>query len=453
MQILDANLFLSSCGSSFISDRRSEDLQFTAVATLPRIGNQSESASSTIVDTVSISSEAQKTWHSSQEAVISGFSTVLSKEGNSTRLQLIETADARAKISSGASGQINSFTNASVGGALPQGWSVEFTSTTVHYESEQMRAFVRGSVITKDGREITFSLDLGLSREFSSVEQENISIRAVTIDPLVINFSGGLPGLSDAKFAFDINSDGSKELVYATASGSGFLAFDRNSDGRINNGSELFGPLTGASFSELSSLDSDQNGWIDENDGIFTKLSIWTKDDTGNDKLLTLKEAGVGALSVNAVASVFSLTDDANRLKGQVQNTGIYLSEQGKVGAMQQIDLAAEAMNKNLPDNEGVRSGNQAAELSRTKAFEMLTNMNRLAAAASWLADKSRDIRQSFKEYLVNARKGHGGTTYPGKILNPLEQMIKSLEDFLKAHSLKSREHQQSVRMRLDSGF
>jgi len=29
-------------------------------------------------------------------------------------------------------------------------------------------------------------------------------------------------------------------------------------------------------------------------------------------------------------ASAFSLTDDANRLKGQVQNTGIYLSEQGK---------------------------------------------------------------------------------------------------------------------------
>ena len=430
---------MSSYGSFFMSDRRSAEFKLTQASTPIRVANQRGSASSTIPDTIAISSEAQKSYNSSQEGTLSGLSVIVPKEGDAAGLQLIKTEEEQAKESSGSSSQINSVTLTQAGTVVPAGWNIEYSSTTVHYEAQQLLVSVGGTVTTGDGRAIAFTLDLGLSREYSSIDQEEVKTGAVKVDPLVINFTGGLPGLSDTKFAFDINSDGSDELVYATASGSGFLALDSNGDGNINNGSELFGPATGSGYSELSKYDSDQNGWIDENDGIFTKLSIWTKNESGNDKLLTLNEAGIGALSLNAVASPFSLTDGANQLKGQVQNTGIYLTEQGKVGVMQQIDLAASAITAKLPNEEDVSSGQQATELYRTKVSETLTYVGRMAATASVLADKCREIRQSFKEYLTNVRKGHSGSIYSkSKKLDHTEQIIKYIEESIKAHFSES---------------
>lgn len=44
---------------------------------------------------------------------------------------------------------------------------------------------------------------------------------------------------------------------------------------------------------EISAYDSDHNGWIDENDAVFERLKIWTKDANGNDRLISLKDADV----------------------------------------------------------------------------------------------------------------------------------------------------------------
>ena len=60
-----------------------------------------------------------------------------------------------------------------------------------------------------------------------------------------------------------------------------FLALDLNGDGRINNGSELFGALSGNGFADLAQYDSDANGWIDENDEIFQRLKVWSGADDG----------------------------------------------------------------------------------------------------------------------------------------------------------------------------
>ena len=63
-----------------------------------------------------------------------------------------------------------------------------------------------GVVKTADGKEINFSVDLNMSREFAS--QQNVSIRegdAKKMDPLVINFDGKAPELTDTKFSFDLD--------------------------------------------------------------------------------------------------------------------------------------------------------------------------------------------------------------------------------------------------------
>ena len=141
------------------------------------------------------------------------------------------------------------------------------------------------------------------------------------------------------KFYFDLNADGDCEYISKLGSGSGYLALDKNNDGIINNGSELFGTKSGDGFGDLAIFDEDQNGWIDENDAIWDKLKIWTTDENGNDELYTLKKAGVGAICLQKVNTNFSHTDSNNEVKGAIRSTGIFLYENGNVGTIQHLDL------------------------------------------------------------------------------------------------------------------
>ena len=197
-----------------------------------------------------------------------------------------------------------------------------------------------GVIKTQDGKEIDFSVQLNMSREFAS--QQNISIRAgdVKVDPLVINYDGNAPSLTNTKYSFDLDSDGNQEQISFTGEGSGFLALDKNSDGKINDGSELFGPQNGDGFSELAKYDSDKNGWIDENDPIFNNLKIWTKDSEGNDKLFAIGEKGIGAIYLGNVDTNFNMKNQNNDSQGEIQKTGIFVKENGSVGTIQHIDLA-----------------------------------------------------------------------------------------------------------------
>jgi hypothetical protein len=160
-------------------------------------------------------------------------------------------------------------------------------------------------------------------------------------DPLVLNFDGPVGELSDLRFSFDIDADGSAESLHFAGPGSGFLVLDHNSNGHIDNGSEMFGALSGDGFADLAALDSDGNGWIDENDPAFARLQVWRKDAQGQDRLESLADAGVGALYLGRVASPFAVKDaSSNQTLAQVRSTGLYLSEDGQARAMQQIDLA-----------------------------------------------------------------------------------------------------------------
>lgn len=229
----------------------------------------------------------------------------------------------------------------------PAGFGVEYERHETHYEAEQTSFSAQGVIKTADGKEIAFDLRLSMNREYFA--QSDVSVRLGDAeqsaprakDPLVINFNGNAAQLSSTKFSFDLDADGKSELISFLAPGSAFLALDKNQDGTINNGSELFGPASGNGFDELAAYDQDGNHWIDENDAVFAKLQLWNKDAQGNNKLTTLKEAGVGALYLGKVSTEFSLKDAANQLDGQVRSSGVYLNENGSAGSLQQIDLVA----------------------------------------------------------------------------------------------------------------
>lgn len=221
------------------------------------------------------------------------------------------------------------------------GFGVEYDYHRSYRETEQTTFTASGVVRTADGRTIEFDLQLALQRSYS--EETNVSVRMGDAvrkkDPLVINFSGNAAQLTDTRFKFDLDADGTSEMINFVGPGSGFLVFDRNHDGKANDGSELFGPATGNGFNELAMLDADRNGWIDENDAAYKDLRVWVKDGQGKDTLMTLQQANVGAIALSNVATPFEMKDAANQTLGEVRATSVYLKESGGAGTVQQIDL------------------------------------------------------------------------------------------------------------------
>ena len=211
----------------------------------------------------------------------------------------------------------------------------------IQIEAEDTAFTTKGTVRTSDGREISFNVNVGMSRRFQQYYQEEFQQASVDLcDPLVINLDTDVAELSDQTFYFDIDGDGELDEISQLGAGSGYLALDKNGDGIINDGNELFGTSSGNGFADLAKYDEDGNGWIDENDAIWDKLKIWCKDENGNDVLYRLADKGVGAICLQNVATDFALKGQEGQTKGAIRNTGVFLYENGNVGTVQHVDVA-----------------------------------------------------------------------------------------------------------------
>lgn len=130
--------------------------------------------------------------------------------------------------------------------------------------------------------------------------------------PLVLDYDqSGIETVSIKNgIRFDHDRDGHKELSGWVKGSSPFLALDRNSDGSITSGNELFGSNTLLSngspaangFEALKEYDQNRDGVIDSRDGVFSKLLLWfDKNQNGvseTAELLPLNRSKVTGISV-----------------------------------------------------------------------------------------------------------------------------------------------------------
>lgn len=247
-------------------------------------------------------------------------------------------------------------TAASASGVFPLVTSrmklLNYVGETYSVEQEDTCFSTVGTVRTKDGREINFNVNVNMSRRCEEYYREELNVAQFALyDPLVINLDTDVAKLSDQTFYFDLDADGEEEEI-SMLKGSGYLALDKNDDGVINDGSELFGTKNGDGFADLARYDEDGNGWIDENDSIWSKLKIWCKDENGNDVLYKLSDKGVGAICLKNVSTDFTMqgdriaqdgTTNANATNAVIRKTGIFLYENGNAGTVQHVDMAAYA--------------------------------------------------------------------------------------------------------------
>jgi Ca2+-binding RTX toxin-like protein len=143
------------------------------------------------------------------------------------------------------------------------------------------------------------------------------------IDPLVIDLNGdGIQTSSkDSGVFYDLDSNGLAEQTGWVDGNDGILAIDKNSDGIIEGGDEIFGDHTILSdgstapdgFTALASFDSNHDGKVDATDANFSSLLVWQDANqdgaSSTSELKTLTQAGIQSISLQK-ASVG--TTDAN---------------------------------------------------------------------------------------------------------------------------------------------
>jgi len=176
-----------------------------------------------------------------------------------------------------------------------------------------------------------------IQMEFSFSFEGKVSIQGQQVqesDPVMLDLDGDgfeLSNYADGAM-FDITGAGQMVKTAFVKGGDAFLALDRNKNGVIDSGKELFGDQHGAAngYEELRKLDSNADNRIDRNDLAFADLLLFR--DNGNGKtdkgeLVSLSSAGIESISLHYL-DVNQRATGGNR----IAQTASYRTHSGRTG-------------------------------------------------------------------------------------------------------------------------
>ena len=156
--------------------------------------------------------------------------------------------------------------------------------------------------------------------------------------PLVLDLDGdGFSPFSAPDVRFDLDADGDADLVgWPTGSDDALLGLDRDGNGMIDDGSELFGNFTddGAhanGFEALALFDADGNGVIDVDDPIFSALVLW-QDRNGDGLSQTDELSGLTASGVASIGVQYMSMEETDANGNTTRQRAAFAYEDGRAG-------------------------------------------------------------------------------------------------------------------------
>lgn len=192
-------------------------------------------------------------------------------------------------------------------------------------------------------------------------------------DPLTLDLDGdGLETLGidpDNPILFDHDGDGVKTATGWIGADDGFLVLDRNGNGVIDDGSELFGDSTPVfdengepagtaadGFAALAQEDSNGDGVVDAQDARWNELRVWrdlNQDGVSQaDELFTLESLGIAGLNVGKKENTTVLPDG-----NVIADLGTFIRADGSEGTLGEvsgelgdIDLAEDTFRSDFSD-------------------------------------------------------------------------------------------------------
>lgn len=214
--------------------------------------------------------------------------------------------------------------------------------------------------------------------------------------PIVLDLDGdGVEtiGLSEG-IHFDHDSNGFAELTGWVAKDDGLLVWDRNGNGVIDSGAELFGNNTSLvsgekaenGFLALASLDVNGDGVVDVNDAMFGELKVWVDKNTDGisqaDEVSSLLDAGIislntaytepGKLDANGDVPLSVVDEHGN----QHRQVGSYTKIDGVIAVAEDVWFAVDGANTIDLNTVAI-----TAEIARLPDLEGFGNVHRLHQA------------------------------------------------------------------------
>jgi hypothetical protein len=208
--------------------------------------------------------------------------------------------------------------------------------------------------------------------------------------PLVLDLNGdGVTStfISETSTYFDLDNDGVRQRTGWVQGEDGILVFDKNRDGKVNNGTELFGNHTllkngtkaANGFEALREYDENKDGIIDAKDNIYNTLSLWQDSNsdgvTDTGELHTLTELGVKSINLDYIQTTDY--EEQNR----IFQTSSFTTTAGDTQSINDVWFATESRDTArdttvalkdtvaaLPDFRGAgRAGNLSAAMNEIK--------------------------------------------------------------------------------------
>ena len=225
------------------------------------------------------------------------------------------------------------------------------------------------------------------------------------IDPLVFDLGGdGITTISleESNAFFDLDNNGFAEKTSWVNAKECLLAYDKNGDGIINGGNELFGDrtlmkdgrtLASSGFTALAEYDDNKDGKIDGNDAIYTLLRIW--QDSDGDGIASAGElkqlVDLGIVSIGLSYSNTGVTDGANNI-------------QVRTGTFTLADDSSRAVGKYLLNRNPVHSVD-SSPIEISDSVALLPNVQGAGNVGSLhkaiMQDKSGHLRSLVEQFIA----------------------------------------------------
>ena len=318
-----------------------------------------------------------------------GFSTVQVMALTTVELAALTTAQVAGGLTTV---QLNSLTTTQVAGLTTRALNA-FTTTQMSQgltttQIGALTTFQIASLSTSEVKALTSS-QLGA---LSVAQFQNLNLAS----PIVLDLDGnGVKTLGiEAGVQFDVFGSGNKVNTGWVAATDGLLALDRNNDGVINDGGELFGTATKLAdgsnaangYAALATLDTNGDGSITSADAGFDKLRVWVDANSDgvsqSSELKSLAQLNVASIGLDAAKT--TVKDNGNWLG----MAGSYTSNDGSVNATADVWFLADK-NQGAADLKGSVG-------SLVNAMASFSAVQAAPAAATGSLDDKKDVAKAF---------------------------------------------------------
>ena len=282
--------------------------------------------------------------------------------------------------------------------------------------------------------------NLGIDKTEDIYEQFREAQEVVQLyDPLILDLDGDgieTTTVADGKY-FDHGQDGFAESSAWVGKDDAILAMDKDGNGEIDNGNEIFGDnyiksdgnKAKSGFDALSDLDTNKDGIINSEDEAFSQLKLLKGDGT----LLSLEDAGI--TSIDLTNTETDIVDENGNTQG---STGIFTKTDGTTG-----EIGDYLLQNNIWDSkekEVLEVPDDIAALPDIKASGTLHSLHQ-----AMVRDESGELKQLVEQF-INGEPGNrksivnqllykwtgadkvtvrsGGAHYDGQKLYILEQFL-----------------------------